>query len=143
MSTTEQEIESVLRAAPRPAPPAGLKGQLIAQVRLPAVQPAAETPLDPPVPAGWLRRWWPVLVPAAASLACAVGLTLQQAEIRDLKQAIQELSRDPAAKPSVGPQPTLGTNDAPAGVDATARTQQEIARLKALAGGECKAAGPA
>jgi hypothetical protein len=75
-----------------------------------------------------------VLAPAAASLACAVGLTLQQMEIRDLKQAIQELSRDRAAKPSVLPPPTLGTNDAPAGADAAARTQQEIARLKALAG---------
>jgi len=84
MSTMEQEIEDVLRAAPRPAPPAGLKGKLIAQVRLPAVQPAAQTSASPLAPTGWLRRWWPVLAPAAASLACAVGLTLQQAEIRDL-----------------------------------------------------------
>jgi len=40
MSTMEQQIERVLRAAPRPAPPAGLKEQLIAEVRL----PAASTP---------------------------------------------------------------------------------------------------
>jgi FtsZ-binding cell division protein ZapB len=129
----EQEIENVLRAAPRPMPPAGLKERLIAQVRLPAVQPASQPLASPLAPAGWLRRWWPVLAPAAVSLACAVGLTLQQMEIRDLKQAIQDLSRDSAAKPSVLPPPTLGTNNAPAGADAAARTQQEIARLKALA----------
>ena len=133
MSTMEQEIENVLRAAPRPMPPAGLKERLIAQVRLPAVQPASQPSASPLAPTGWLRRWWPVLAPAAVSLACAVGLTLQQMEIRDLKQAIQDLSRDSAAKPSVLPPPTLGTNNAPAGADAAARTQQEIARLKALA----------
>ena len=94
MSTMEQEIENVLRAAPQPAPPAGFKEQLIAQVRLPALRPAAQPLASPPAPADWLRRWWPVLVPAAASLACAVGLTVQQMEIRRLKQAIQDLSRD-------------------------------------------------
>ena len=124
----------MLRAAPRPTPPAGLKEQLIAQVRLAAVQPAAQTSASPLAPAGWLRRWWPVLAPATVSLACAVGLTIQQMEIRDLKQAIQEFSREPAAKPSVLPPPTLGTNDTPAGADAAARTQQEVARLKVLAG---------
>ena len=133
MSTMEQEIENVLRAVPKPTPPAGLKERLIAQVRLPAVQPASQPSASPLAPAGWLRRWWPVLAPAAVSLACAVGLTLQQMEIRGLKQAIQDLSRDSAAKSSVLPPPTLGTNNAPAGADAAARTQQEIARLKALA----------
>ena len=101
MSTMEQQIENTLRAAPRPTPPAGLKEQLIAEVWLPAGQPASQTPLSPSAPAGWLRRWWPVLVPAAVSLACALGLTMQQLEIRDLKQAIQDLSRDSAAKAGV------------------------------------------
>ena len=78
MSTMEQEIENVLRAAPRPMPPAGLKERLIAQVRLPAVQPASQPSASPLAPTGWLRRWWPVLAPAAVSLACAVGLTLQE-----------------------------------------------------------------
>ena len=38
----EHEIENVLRAAPRPTPPAGLKERLIAQVRLPELPPAAQ-----------------------------------------------------------------------------------------------------
>jgi len=130
MSTMEQEIERVLRAAPRPPPPAGLKERLIAEVRL----PAAQTPASLLTPASWLHRWWPVLVPASVSLACAVTLTMQQMEIRDLKQAIQRLARDSAAKASAFPAPASATNDMPAGPDAAARTQQEIARLKGLAG---------
>jgi hypothetical protein len=130
MSTMEQQIERVLRAAPRPAPPAGLKERLIAEMRL----PAAQTPARPLTPAGWLRRWWPVLVPASVSLACAVTLTMQQMEIRDLKQAIQRLTSDSTAKASALPAPAPATNDKPAGPDAAARTQQEIARLKGLAG---------
>lgn len=133
MSTMEQEIENVLRAAPRPTPPAELKDRLVAQVRLPAIMPASQTSARAPAPAGWLHRWWPVLAPAAVSLACAVGLTLQQVEIRDLKRAIQDLSREPAAKPSVITPPASGTNDPASGADAAARTQQEIERLKALA----------
>ena len=133
MNTMEQEIENVLRAAPKPAPPAGLKQQLIAQVRLPALRPAAQTPAGPLATANWLRRWWPVLVPAGASLACAVGLTMQQVEIHDLKQAIQDLSRDVGAKTTVPSTHAAGTNDTSAATDAAARTQQEVARLKELA----------
>ncbi len=133
MSTMEQEIENVLRSAPKPAPPARLKEQLVAQVRLPAPRSAAPPLTGPLAPANWLRRWWPVLVPAAASLACAVGLTVQQVEIHGLKQAIQGLSRDGGAKATVAPAPTAGTNDAPAGADVADRTQQEVARLKELA----------
>jgi hypothetical protein len=130
MSTMEQQIERVLRAAPRPAPPAGLKERLIAEVRL----PATETPASLQTPASWLRRWWPFLVPASVSLACAVTLTMQQMEIRNLRQAIQDLARDSAAKANVTPAPIQGTNDVLSGPDAAARTQQEIARLKGLAG---------
>ena len=128
MSTMEQQIERVLRAAPRPAPPAGLKEQLIAEVRL----PAAQTPASLLAPAGWLRRWWPVLIPASVSLACAAALTMQQMEIRELKQAIQDLAREPAAKARALPAPAPATNSVPTGPDAAARTQQEIARLKEL-----------
>src|ERR1017187_6664137 len=95
------EIENLLRLAPRLAPPAGLKGQLIAQVHL----PASQTPAKPLVAAGWLRRWWPVLAPATVSLACAVGLTVQQMEIRDLKQTIQGLPHDAASNAGVASTP--------------------------------------
>jgi regulator of replication initiation timing len=129
----EQEIENVLRAVPKPAPPAGLKEQLVAQVRLPSVQPAAQTLAGPMAPANWLRRWWPVLAPVAATLACAVGLTVQQVEIHSLKQAIRDLSRDAGANAPAPSVPAAGTNDTPSGADAATPTQQEISRLKELA----------
>ena len=134
MNTMEQELENVLRAAPRLTPPAGLKERLLAQVRLTAVRPASETQAGSLAPAGWLSRWWPVLAPAAVSLACAVGLTVQQSEIRALKQSIQDLSRDAAPKAAVVPTPPVQTNEAAPHADAAARTQQEIARLRELAG---------
>jgi hypothetical protein len=126
------EIENILRLAPRPAPPAGLKDRLMAQVRLAAVQPTSQPTASPLDPVSWLRRWWPVLAPATVSLACAVGLTMQQMEIRDLKQAIQDLSRDTATKAGPLSTPTVQTNDTVPAADAAARTQQEVARLKAL-----------
>ena len=78
MSTMEQEIENVLRAAPRPTPPAGLKERLIAQVRLPAVRPAPQRPDEPAwrPPAGsvaggrcWRRRRF--LSPARLASPCS------------------------------------------------------------------------
>jgi hypothetical protein len=133
MSTMEQEIERVLRAAPRPMPPTGLKDQLIGQARLPVVPTGSQILPATLAPAAWLRRWWPLLAPAAVSLACAVGLTVQQTEIRDLKRTIQDLSRDSAVKPGTRSKPTMQTNAAAPDPDAAARTQQEIGRLKALA----------
>jgi hypothetical protein len=132
MNPTEQEIENALRTAPKPAPPANLKQQLTAQVRLP-LRPAAQTPASPLAPAHWLRRWWPILAPAAASLACALGLAFQQAEIHSLKQTIQDLSRDPGANAPAPSEPAAGTNDPSPEADAAARTQQEVARLTELA----------
>ena len=130
MSTMEQEIENVLRAVPKPAPPAGLKEELVAKVRLPPFPPAPQTLTVPKAPANWLRRWWPVLAPAAATLACAVGLTVQQVEINSLKQAIQDLSRDAGGNTPVLSMAATGTNDAPSETDAATPTQQEISRLK-------------
>ena len=133
MNTMEQELENVLRAAPRPAPPAGLKDRLLAQARLAAVRPAPQASARPAAPASWLSRWWPVLVPAAASVACAAGLAVQQIEIRHLRRTIQDLSRETAPKPSLLPPPAVQTHTAVPHADAAAATQQEITRLKGLA----------
>jgi hypothetical protein len=114
-------------------PPAGLKAQLIGQARLPVVQTGSQTQPATLAPVGWLRRWWPLLAPAAVSVACALSLTMQQMEIRDIKQAIQSLAGDSAAKASAGSTPTVQTNAAAPAAEVEARTQQEIARLKELA----------
>ena len=127
------EIENVLRLAPRPAPPAGLKDQLIAQLRLPAARPASQTPVTALVPASWLRRWWPALVPATVSLACAVVLTVQQMEIRDLSATLRGLSQAPATTEPAQPTPAIGADAGAPAAEASAKVQAEIARLKASA----------
>ena len=127
------ELENILRLAPRPAPPAGLKDQLIAQLRLPAVQPATQTPVATLAPAGWLRRWWPVLAPATVSLACAVVLAAQQMEIRDLRATLRGLSQGPASAAPARPAPATGADAGVSEAEASAKVQTEIARLKGLA----------
>jgi hypothetical protein len=127
------EIEDVLRQAPRPVPPAGLKDKLLAQA--PATGPgrAKVTPRTQRSGGGWFARWWPALAPAAASLACAAVFTVQQQEIRDLKAALQATQPTPSV-PEVAPTaPDHTTNAAMASADASSSEQAEIARLKALA----------
>src|SRR5712691_11098906 len=106
MSTPLSEIENLLRNTPAPKVPRGLKEQLVAQVQLPLMH-LRTAPTErglrraPHDSRGWLRRWWPALAPAAVSLASAVVFTVQQMEIRDLKQNIQALPQMPAAAKSI------------------------------------------
>ena len=127
------EIENILRLAPKPAPPAGLKDQLIAQVRLPARQPAPLTLPPTLASVGWLRRWWPVLAPATLSLACAGVLAVQQMQIRDLKATLRGMYQDPATAALARPVPAAGPDAGASEAEASAKVQAEIARLKALA----------
>ncbi len=124
---TEENIEQLLRSAPKPAPPQNLKQLLLEQVELPAPgQERTRAPMQPPP--GWLRRWWPAFIPAGLSLACAAVLTLQQTEIRDLKKMIQALS--PAASQS-GKSVPVQAAPKPAAVPAdSSEQQQELLRLR-------------
>lgn len=116
-------IENILRNAPQPAAPAGLRERLCAQGRGSKPGPLARQASG----AGWLRRWWPVLAPAAVSLACATLFTLQQSEVRELK-ALR--ASPPVTKPSAAPgipEPQSGT------AQGSGAAQEEIQRLKSLA----------
>src|SRR5438094_2468720 len=91
MSNHEAQLENILRGAPQPTSPTGLKQKLMAQAPIATMDGSAavrranrET--------GWFRRWWPALAPASISLACAAVLTVQRMEISDLKQSLQTLS---------------------------------------------------
>jgi hypothetical protein len=92
MNLNEQQIENTLRNAPRPAPAAGLKKQLIAQIRMPGDTTAPARVAATLGFSGWLRRWWPALAPAGLSLACGVVMAVQRAEMRDLKNSLQNHS---------------------------------------------------
>lgn len=81
---------------------------------------------------GWVRRWWPALVPGAISVACAVVLRAQQGTIRELKAGNQTLSQSATAAEANA----VRVNDsapANASMDPSAGYQQEIDRLTQLA----------
>ncbi len=141
MKPTELEIEATLRRAPQPPAPAGLKAQLTRQITLSARSADVQSARaqngtgDAPVgrlrslaPGLWLRAWWPALTAACLTLACAVTLAVQQAHIRELRHAVEELRETPAPKP-----PTARPQPADAGVDDAAKGRAEIQRLTALA----------
>lgn len=131
MNISESEIEKLLRTARRDSPPADLKEKLIEQVQMPGSPMTPRAAIATRSSAGWLRRWWPALAPAAVSAACAVVLTVQQGQISELKASNEALSQAAAvAQTNAGQR-----NDAVAttSADSSAEMQQEIDRLRALA----------
>jgi len=124
------EIESILRAAPRPAPPAGLPERLAGGVRLRADPDAASSRLGRN---SWLRRWWPTLVFGGGILACAAALVTQQAELRGLRAQVQAGGAETGGSATGGvvvPATTVSTGSATAPAPAETR-RAEIARLRA------------
>ena len=109
MKPTESQIEDRLRNAPRLSAPAGLKDKLSDQIQLPTKASAASNIGSSLRPTSWWQRWWPALVPGAASLAFAVVIAVQQNEIASLQQSIRDLNATISA----------ATNTAPAVVDPT------------------------
>lgn len=114
------DLEKILVSAPAPIPPAGLKEQLLKDVRLPG--PVGRTP------AGWWKRWWPVLLPAAASAACGLVLSLQQAEKEVLEESLRQLP--PAKAPPEPVTPAPGGPTAPAVAATPLNAEQELANLR-------------
>jgi hypothetical protein len=126
------EIESILRQAPQPKAPAGLRDRLIAEAPSRGVRPAAGPAFgDRNVFRSWLARWWPALVPAGISLACAAVFTVQQAEIRGLKQALQAMP-EAASGTETGASGAAPSNEGnvTASVVASEDEPAEISRLK-------------
>lgn len=125
------EIESILRAAPRPAPPAGLPERLGAGVRLRAVPDAVSSRLGRN---SWLRRWWPTLVFGGGILACAAALVSQQAELRGLRAQVQAGGTEPGGSPTQGivaPAATVSTGSGTTAPAPAETRRAEIARLRA------------
>ena len=131
MKNSEEEIEDILRAAPKPKAPATLRTQLAAQIRLAGTsKDPAPTTWDSGF-AGWLHRWWPVLVPASVSVVCMAAIVSQELRISALHQRNLELADQRASLQNTAA--TVRTFAAqPEGAPSAALTaeQQEIARLK-------------
>jgi len=129
---TTPEIESILRRAPHPKAPASLKDRLEADALAHEIQSKKNAPLSSRDFRSWLTRWWPALAPAAVSLACAAVFSVQQSEIRGLKQTIQS-SAGIAAGTEAVPAIAGERAEVDASVAATVENEKaEIARLKAL-----------
>src|SRR5512133_2970139 len=129
MNTTE--LEDLLRHAPHPAPPPGLKGQLIAQAPLAAHRSLTPARALPPNARSWLARWWPALGPAAVSLACAAVFTVQQLQIQQLKEALQPRPVTPGVEASAAPADS--SDSAAVAASPAGQNQAELERLRALA----------
>jgi hypothetical protein len=133
MNPSDQNIEQLLRKAPKPAAPSNLKQQLIAEARQ-AIATQTSTPpsvMSQP-PGSWLRRWWPVLLPGALSLGCAAVLTMQQIEIRDVQKTVSALTQAAAQSGSGTTAPNPGAPRAEV-MQEPATQAAELARLRAEA----------
>ncbi len=124
----EQEIEKLLRHAPQPVAPQSLKEKLIMQTHSDSKRFASDRPTVFPERGGWLKRWLPVLAPAGLSLVCVAVLAVQQAQIRQLKQEIQDISATVSAHTTGSP--FVETNVNMPAADSSAAQQEEITRLK-------------
>ena len=133
----DEKIEQMLRSGPRPKPPNDLKQKLLDELELPPPNrnPASRRP--PEGFAGWLRRWWPALVPATVSVACAGVVALQQVQIHDVKKTLQALAPAANQASSLMAEPatrhgasSTGNNSGDQERELT-RLREEAARLRA------------
>ena len=127
MKLTESQIEELLRHAPRPAAPAGLKERLTGQIQLPKTATASSNGVSSLRPMSWWQRWWPALAPATASLAFAVVIVVQQNEITTLKATIRDLNTTLSTATNSAPVQIHPTQSA---LPAANTEAEELARLQ-------------
>ena len=130
MKPNEQEIERLLRHAPKPSPPAGLKEELLARVSVTDSNTSHEFAPHSSVSGDWLGKWWPVLMPAAASLVCCAVLAFQQMEIHQLRESIAALSARQEAEEMAAAVSSSTKDFAKTQADLAAKEAEEITRLK-------------
>lgn len=135
MKPTESQIEELLRHAPRPSTPAGLKDKLTGQIKLPPTATVSSNGVSSLRPMSWWQRWWPALAPATASLAFAAVIVVQQNEITTLKATVRDLNATLSTATNSAPvkiQPTSTESVAPTvnpEADEIARLQKRVAAL--------------
>lgn len=143
MKLTETQIENLLRAAPQPRPPAGLKDRLLQQLPHPAMKPGHEfAPVGSPAPQpnpgkgprglpGWLVNGWPALAAACFAIAGLMALTAQRTELNLLRRQVEELRRELTAPPSVSPPTPSGSPAATPGM-VVPHAREDLERLRGL-----------
>jgi len=94
MNYTEEPIEEVLRKAPRPQPPPGLREQLLRGIPRPRSDRLIREVVRM-TPGAWWRRWWPAVAGGSVVCACLAVVSVQQSEIRTLHAEIHRLKAEP------------------------------------------------
>lgn len=84
----EKQIESLLRKAPVPVAPEGLRQNLLEDLRLPRVVSDSSAPGQVQ---SWLKRWLPAVSFAAFFLTCLVVLGIQSLNLREMNQQNEAL----------------------------------------------------
>src|SRR5947208_1289662 len=88
-----EQIEGLLRKAPRPPASAGLLRKLQAEIALP--HPAKTMRVTRAEVVSFLRRWFPAISFAAIFLSCVVTIAVQSNQIEDLKRQNDSLRAAP------------------------------------------------
>ena len=126
----DAQIESLLRRPPRPAAPAGLKAQLLADIRLPKGGAGARSGISLATP--FWRRWFPALSFGVLLLGCFIMVAWQTSQLMSLRRENHTLR---VALPDLdelrAEQESLQKRAAAAGPGAiAAREQEELVRLR-------------
>ncbi|MCC7375527.1 MAG: hypothetical protein IT581_12800 [Verrucomicrobiales bacterium] len=140
MDFNENQIESTLRRAPKPAPPAGLAMKITEAMRKEQRRAGGALgksgtglTLGRASAGGW-RRWWPMALPAAVTAAFAVTWAVRQSEVGRLEEQVRSLREQVVEAPAVASTPAVapapGTMESGSSVDSA-----ELERLRGLASG--------
>ena len=100
MQPNSENLETVLRSAPSPRPPADLKARLLRAARAEAVagggtrhEAGGRATLLSGMGAGW-RRWLLLLVPTGVAAALGTFAVVQHDQIREMKAELQGLAAE-------------------------------------------------
>ncbi len=126
MSEHPDPIEDLLRAAPTPRPPRNLADTLRAGI---ALAPGSAGIARPE--ASFWKRWWPVLLPGAATVALAAVVAVQELELRDLRATSVTPVAEGAQAPSAAATGPVGTTAATPTAGARVDELEELERLRA------------
>lgn len=122
----DTDLESILRKAPQPSVPAGLRERLKRQIHLPG---ASGNGGRPRVEGSWLERWWPTLLVGGGVVACAATLLTQQGAIRELIAQREATRAEAAARVADLTPPADAASLQPGAMEDEKRS--EILRLRA------------
>jgi len=136
MTPSEHDLEKLLRQAPRPNPPPGLRQEILRSA--PAGQPPDHAPASASRLPGWLNSWRFALAAACLALAMLGVAAVQQSELRQLRRQVDDLRQQVEAREAAPPVEATPAPPRPGGTGAealapAATERAELARLRAEA----------